>query len=145
MALYELGVVGGVGTSGVAQCELRAASTDPIYIREIGIFLNAATASTIGIGRPANNGSVAGGTLVLGQANNQDDPVATAGLVLTGWTTAPTVPTQFFRRFGLPAAIGNGMIFTWGERGLRIKQGTSLVVWNLALNSIASIYFVWAE
>jgi hypothetical protein len=142
MALYELGIVGGVGTSGVAQCELRAAATDPIYVQEIGIFLNAATASTIGIGRPAN--TPAGGTPVLGQANNQDDAVSVGGVITAGWTTSPTVPTQFLRRFGLPAAIGNGMIFTW-PKGLRVKQGTSIVIWNLATNSITSIYFIWEE
>ena len=144
MALYELAVVGGAGTTGVAQAEFRAGA-DPAYIREVGIFLNAATASTIGLGRPANNGSVAGGTVTLGQANVQDDSAAAAGFVTTGWSTAPTVPTQFFRRIGLPAAIGNGIIWTWGERGLRVKQATSLVVWNLATNSVASISFVWEE
>ncbi len=144
MALYELAVVGGSGASGAAQCEFRAGA-DPAYIREIGVFLNAATASTIGIGRPANSGSVAGGTVVLGQAGNQDDAAAVCGIVASGWTTAPTAPAQFFRRIGLPAAIGNGMVFTWGERGLRVKQNTSLVIWNLAASSVASIYIVWEE
>jgi hypothetical protein len=144
MALYELAVVGGAGTNGVAQCEFRAGSA-PAYIREIGVFLNAATASTIGIGRPANNGSVAGGTLAPGQPNNQDDASPVGGIVASGWSTAPTAPTQLLRRIGLPAAIGNGMVFTWGERGLRIKQNTSLVIWNLAASSVASIYIVWEE
>jgi hypothetical protein len=144
VALYELSVVGGSGSSGAAQCEFRAGA-DPAYIREIGVFLNAATASTIGIGRPANNGSVAGGTVVLGQGGNQDDANPAGGIVASGWTTAPTAPAQFFRRIGLPAAIGNGMVFTWGERGLRVKQNTSLVIWNLAANSVASIYIVWEE
>lgn len=144
MALYELAVVGGAGTINVAQCELRAGA-DPVYVREIGLFLNAATASTIGLGRPANNGSVAGGSVTLVQANCQDDPAATSGIVTSGWSTPPTVPTQFFRRIGLPAAIGNGIIWTWGERGLRIKQGTSLVLWNIAASSVASLYFVVEE
>jgi hypothetical protein len=144
MALYEVSVAGGAGTISVAQAELRAAATDSIYVYEIGVSLTAATASSIGLGRPANSGSVAGGTLTLGQANNQDDAVAVGGVVTTGWTTTPTAPTVFMRRIGLPAAIGNGVIWTW-PRGLRVKQGTSLVLWNITASSIANIHFVFEE
>jgi hypothetical protein len=80
MAQYELSVAGGAGTIAVAQAELRASATDALYVYELGITLNAATASTIGVGRPTNNGSVAGGTATLLQASNQDDPVAVGGL-----------------------------------------------------------------
>lgn len=144
MPLYEVSVAGGAGTIAVAQAELRAAATDTIYVYEIGVSLTAATASSIGIGRPANNGSVAGGTLTLGQGNSQDDAAAVGGVITTGWTTAPTAPTVFLRRVGLPAAIGNGVIWTW-PRGLRVKQGTSLVVWNITASSIANIHFVFEE
>jgi hypothetical protein len=144
MALYELSVAGGAGTISVAQAELRAASTDAIYVYEVGVSLTAATASSIGLGRPANSGSVAGGTLAVGLGNDQDVAAAVGGIVTTGWTTAPTAPTNFFRRIGLPAAIGNGVIWTW-PRGLRVKQGTSLVLWNITASSIANIHFVWEE
>lgn len=144
MPLYEVSVAGGAGTIAVAQAELRAAATDTIYVYEIGVSLTAATASSIGIGRPANNGSVAGGTLTLGQGNSQDDAAAVGGVITTGWTTAPTAPTVFLRRVGLPAAIGNGVIWTW-PRGLRVKQGTSLVVWNITASSIANIHLVFEE
>jgi hypothetical protein len=144
VALYEVSVAGGAGTISVAQAELRAAAGDAIYVYEVGVSLTAATASSIGLGRPANSGSVAGGTLTLGQANVQDDPVAVGGVVTTGWTTAPTAPTVFMRRIGLPAAIGNGVVWTW-PRGLRVKQGTSLVLWNITASSIANIHFVFEE
>jgi hypothetical protein len=141
---YELGVNGGAGTIAVAQAELRAISTDSIWVKEIGLFLNAATASSIGLGRPANSGSVAGGTLVLGQATN-GGVAAVGGVVTTGWTTAPTAPTIFLRRIGLPAAIGNGIIWTFQGDGLLVPGGGSLVIWNIAASSIASLYFVWEE
>jgi hypothetical protein len=50
----------------------------------------------------------------------------------------------FLRRIGLPAAIGNGVVWTW-PRGLRVKQGTSLVVWNITASAIANIHFVFEE
>jgi hypothetical protein len=144
VALFELSVNGGVGTIATAQAELRASATNAVYVYEVGVFLNAATASAIGLGRPANNGSVAGGASVVGLQNVQDDPAALAGIITSGWTTPPTAPTQFFRRIGLPAAIGNGLIWTW-PKGLRVKQSTSLVLWNITASSVASIYFCWEE
>lgn len=143
MGLYELGFLTTTVTSGSNAFEFRAGA-DPCYIREIGLFLNAATATTIGLGRPANTVG-AGGTVALGQANVSDDSAAVGGVVLSGWTTTPTQPTNFLRRGGLPAAIGNGLIWTWAERGLRVKQATSLVLWNLAANGALNGYVIWEE
>ncbi len=60
---------------------------------------------------------------------------------------------QFLRVIGLPGAIGNGVIWTFGPNELVIGQVlgsaaavTSLVVWNLSTNSAATdIYFVVDE
>jgi hypothetical protein len=139
---YGLGIVGGTASLGLAQCELRAGPVDCIWVKELGIFLNAATASTIGFGKPAN--VPAGGSPVLGQATNGGSP-AVGGVVSSGWSTAPTAPTIFYRRMGLPAAIGNGIIWTFEGDGLLVPQSGALVVWNITLGSIASIYWVWEE
>ena len=139
---YELGIVGGTASLAMAQCELRAGAADSIWVKEVGVFLNAATASTIGLGKPAN--TPAGGTPVLGQATN-GGAAAVGGVVTTGWSTAPTAPTIFYRRMGLPAAIGNGIIWTFQGDGLLIPVAGSLVVWNVTLGAIASVYWVWEE
>jgi hypothetical protein len=144
MAQYELSVAGGAGTIAVAQAELRASATDALYVYELGITLNAATASTIGVGRPTNNGSVAGRNGNAAAGIEPGRPCAVGGIITTGWTTAPTAPTNFFRRISLPATIGTGIVWTW-PKGLRVKQSTSLVVWNITLSSVASIYVVCEE
>jgi hypothetical protein len=143
MADYELGVLTSVVTSGTPAAEIRAGS-DPIFIKEIGLFLTAATASKLGIGRPANTIG-AGGTSTLLLPSISEDPAAFGGIVLSGQTTVPTVPTNFLRRIDLPAAIGNGIVFTWGGKGLRIKASTSLVIWNLQANSALDMYVVAEE
>lgn len=143
MALYELGFVTTNTAAASIAFEFRAGG-DPAYIREIGLFANTAVAATLGLGRPANTVG-AGGTLTLGQANISDDSAAVGGVVLTGQTTLPTAPANYLRRAGIPAAIGNGIIWTWGERGLRVKQATSLVVVNIALGPTLNGYIVVEE
>lgn len=139
MAAYERGDLTTGTASGAAALEIRAGANDPLYIEELGLFLNAATASLLGFGRPAN--TPAGGTVGLGDADLGGDEAASAGgVVLSGWTTAPTAPTIYKRQVALPAAIGNGVIWRWGGEGLRVKAGTSMVVWNLQLNSALRYY-----
>jgi hypothetical protein len=142
MAAYELGFLTTTVASGSNGFEFRAGA-DPAYIYEIGLSLAAATATTVGLGRPANTVGV-GGTLTVGQGNVSDDAASTAGVVLSGWTTVPTVPAQFLRRFAAPAAVGNGWIWQWPQ-GLRVKQATSVVLWNLAANSALNGYVCWAD
>src|ERR1035437_7168186 len=139
---YELGITGGVGTSGVASAELRAGSADAIRLKEVGVFLNAATASTLGLGKPAAIG-VTPTSPILGQTSNGG--AAAVGATAIAWGTPPTIPTQFYRRIGLPAAIGNGIIWTFQGDGLLIPASGSIVIWNLASNSIVTCYFVWEE
>src|ERR1035437_10101406 len=139
---YELGITGGVGTSGGASAALRAASTDAIWLKEVGVFLNAATASTIGLGKPAAIG-VTPTSPIVGLATNGG--AEAVGATAVAWGTPPTSPAQFYRRIGLPAAIGNGIIWTFQGDGLLIPASGSIVLWNLALNSVVSAYFVWEE
>lgn len=110
-------------------------------LMELGITLAEATASIFGLGRPQAKG--------IAPAAAEDfllmDPsdVLAAGVVQadTAWDTDPTVPLQFFRRITLPATIGTGIIWTFGD-GLIIPVDESLVVWNLANNALADIYAV---
>ncbi len=143
MARYERGDLTTVTTIANPSLEIRAGA-DPIYLKELAFFLNAATASTIGLGRPANTVGVAG-TVGLGQAVVSDDAASTGGIVLSGQSTVPTAPTVFMRQISLGAVLGAGMIWTWPEPGLRIKQSTSLVLWNITAISALRYYAVWDD
>src|SRR5688572_4376417 len=126
MAVYEIGLrTSGVG-SGAAGWELRA-GTRRVQVHEIGVTLMAATASTFGIGRPAN--TPAGGTNNVAPPGDLVDAAFGGSNFLAGWSTAPTAPTVFFRRWGFPATIGSGIIHTF--RQLIIPISGSLVLWNI--------------
>lgn len=143
MARYERGDLTTQVAIGTPALEIRAVG-DPMYVKELALFANAATASQIGLGRPAN-GTGAGGTLGLGVAQISDDAAGVCGTVLSGQTTAPTAPTTYLRQGSFAAAIGAGIVWTWPGDGLRVKQGTSLVLWNIAAGSALRTYVVWDE
>lgn len=143
MALYSLGVLTTGTASGAAAWEIRTASTDRAVVREIGVFLNAATASVFGIGRPAAIG-VTPTSPVTFLAQDAASPTGTITSALA-WGTGPTAPTAFLRRAGLPGAIGNGIVWTFGPNELIIPVSSSLVLWNLQLNSAFNAYAVVDE
>jgi hypothetical protein len=61
-------------------------------------------------------------------------------------STKPTSPTLFLRRFGIPATIGAGVIWTYPQ-GLIVPTGPAeLVVWNIgAATSNFSGYLIYDE
>jgi len=144
MALYTHAARTITITSGVATWELRSSSTDRLYIKEIGLFMAAATASTFGLGRPAAIG-VTPTSPVTGQAEDPANPAGT-GQTAVAWGTAPTAPTSsiYLRRIGFPAAIASGVIWTW-QNGLIVPVSSSIVIYCLATNGVADVYAVWDE
>lgn len=131
-------------TSGEATWELRSSTNSRLYLKELGIFMGAATASIFGLGRPAAIG-VTPTTPVVGQAHDPDD-VAAIGATALAWATKPTTPTSsiYLRRIGLPAAIGAGVIWTFNDP-LIVDISSSIVIYNLATNGVADIYVSWVE
>jgi hypothetical protein len=69
------------------------------------------------------------------------------GTILTGQSTPPTSPAPFFRRYGLPGAIGNGVFWAWNLDDIIVPNaaGASPVLWNIAVNSLFNTYLKWEE
>ena len=145
MGLYSAGIQSVAAVSGAAFATMHTGANLKARIREIGMFVNAATASSIGIIRPSN--SPAASTSALGQAEDSSDPASTVNLD-TAWGTAPTVGTNYLRRITIPATIGNGVIWTFnpGEE-LIIPVNGFLVFWNFgaATGSVLNMYVKWSE
>lgn len=134
------------GTSGAAAWEIRASATKQAIVRELGVALAAATASTFGIGRPAAIGVTP--TTPVEFQDMIGGPVAGAMGALA-WGTGPTLPAAFLRRIALPATVGASYVFDFtddDERGaLVIPIGGSIVLWNLAANALADVWAVLEE
>lgn len=150
MAVYEVSSATSSGTTGAAALEFVAGTNAPASILEFGIFLTAATASTYILGRPGN--TPAGGTpqtATLPANLPSGGGASVGGFVLSGWTTAPTVPAagHTLRSIALPAAIGNGIVWTWEPDQLVVSptRSSGLILWNAATNSTVRFYLRWRE
>lgn len=142
MSVFSLSLNTTVTTTGAACGDLRASASNSPKVMEVGINLAAATASTYALGRSGNTPTQTSPVLV--QAENGADPAGNSGSAVA-WSVAPTVPAQFFRRIGLPATIGTGVIWTF-PRGLTIAAAGTLLIWNLATNSASmNFWFVVDE
>ena len=142
---YEVGVKGIAAASGATYATIHTGANNNIALRELGIFVSAATATVIGLIRPSN--SPVATTSTLGQA--QDPAVAASNTNMdTAWSTAPTVGSAYLRQSELPATIGAGLIWTWWNGdGLIIPVSSYLVIWNPGASAGAApyIYAVWEE
>ncbi len=134
-----------VTSSGAAVVELIASATRPCKVREVGIVLVNATASTFGLGRPAAKGLTPTTPVgLLDLANG--DPGAFGATLAAAWGTGPTIPAAFFRVASLPATAGATLNPSWQfVNGIIVPAGGSLIVWSLSVVSIADIFFVIDE
>jgi hypothetical protein len=142
MAIYSLANRTGITTTGAASLEVRAAAANRPRLLETGIWLNAATQSPIGLGRPQAIGNTPTSPVTV----LAEDPAESTGLTQTAlaWGTAPTVPLNFFRRLNIAAAIGAGVLLTF-PRGIVIAAAGSLVAWNITAVSLYDCHIVVDE
>jgi len=142
MAIYSLANRTSNVTTGNPSFELIAPAAARVRLMEIGIWLNAATQSPLGLGRPqAIGGTPTSPINVLAEDPND----ATGGSrTALAWGSPPTIPLQFFRRFNIAGAIGAGVIATF-PRGLVIAAAGTVILWNIAAVSVYDVHIVVDE
>ena len=139
--IYEAAGLTTVTTSGAATLGVVASATDDILIYELGVFLNAATASIFGLYRATVAGT-ASTTLTPSPAVN--GAAAATGRVATAWSVQPTLAPVPHRTIGLPGAIGNGIVWTW-QKGLHVPAAGAVILKNEAVTSAARFYVSYEE
>lgn len=142
--IYEGGLTKTTGAAAAPIAEIipatLAAGKRPPEIREIGIFINApgAGVAQLGIGLPAAIGVTPAG-LVTVQGTGGFDTVAGNTTIATSWTTPPTAPGTFFRRFDLQAVAGAGAVFSWDEEEFALWSGAAIptaVIWQISAQAV---------
>jgi hypothetical protein len=132
---YETSVTTTVVTAAVdaVLAALRGESQRGIHLRELHCFT--VTAPTT-VGRLALKRALVPGATETGNSPVPQDPQGafSTAFLSTGWGTTPTVapdPAGALRRFACPAAVGNGIIWTWYEDdGLVIPPGGQICLCN---------------
>ena len=140
--IYSLGVRTVDGTAAAPTWEIRTGATPGrAKLLEVGVFLVAATASELGLGRPAAMGTAPTAPVDVLPAEPTDAIAAGVVQSAVAWGGAPTIPAAFLRRISLPATIGTGVIWTF-PKGITIPVSNSLVLWNIGTNSLLDAYAV---
>jgi hypothetical protein len=132
--VYEAGVAIATAGAAAAIATITTAAGQQARIREIGVTSQTATAVEIGLGVPAALGAGA----LTGPVFQALDPSDVAGVttLVNGATnrgfatSAPTAPTNPFRRFQLPALIGSGVVWVWADNELVIPVSKQVVIWQ---------------
>lgn len=143
MSVYSLSVLTTNVTTGNACLEILTAAGERAYVRELGLTLNAATASTFGLGRPAAIGVTPTSPITFLAQENTTDVALTK--MATAWGTGPTIPANFLRRISLPATIGAGIVWPFGPREFVIPVSASIILWNLSAVSAINVWAVIEE
>lgn len=143
MAIYSLALRTTVTTITAASWAALSPSTNEAAAYEWGYNNGAATACVVGFGRTGNTPTLTGGVAFLAEDEGRPTGLTQAAVA---FGTAPTVPTQFFRKFSLAATIGVGIIYTFPRGIVMPAAGQALCAWNITANSaVVDIHMVVDE
>lgn len=120
-----------------------AAASGQLVVREIGAFNTTTTACAISVGIATSAGTQGTGLTEV----NESDPTHT--ILGTGFQTHTADATLTNTRFAsLGAGIGNGIVWTFGDNGLIIPEGTAngvVITCHTGTGQHLDFYFVWDE
>lgn len=120
-----------------------SAAGGKFVVREVGVSNTTTSAVAVGLAICTAQGTGVGGLTEY----CEDDASAPAAseTAFTSQSTASTVAAQI-RQFSLGAAIGSGVIWTFGERGLEVAEGTANgVIINCPTGTaqFLDFYYIW--
>ena len=142
---YLAGRMTSAPTATLPGSSLYAAAAKGGRLIQVGIFNTTVTACAVALRRLTTTGTQGAGLDEL-----PADPNAGASL-MTGFNThsiGPTITLGEFDRADLGAAVGSGVIWTFGGEGLLIPAGTANgigILCPVGTGQICDFSFVWDE
>jgi hypothetical protein len=127
---------------------LYAAATIGGRLLEVGIFNTTATSCQVALRRLTTAGTPGAALDELPHNTVVSSAAANCTGFNTHTSTGPTITNGNFRLAPLGAAIGSGVIWTFGDEGIIIPLGTANGVGILCptgTGQICDFYFEWAE
>jgi hypothetical protein len=144
MTRYYASARGTAGTNLQPMLSIYGVTGVRARVREVGVFNTTAVAVSIQLVRLTALGT-AGAGITEGA---EDDTAQTAlATVFSGHTGNATVAAAVVRNATLGAAIGSGVIWTFGPPGLVIPNTTTdgVGIVPVGTGQICDIYFAWDE
>jgi hypothetical protein len=145
MPRYSAGVKTGAGSTTLPIISLYAVAGVAPKLREIGVFNTTVTTVDLRLVRLTSAGTPGVG---LTEGKHDPDSDTAACTAFTTHTGAPTLGDDLGYRASLGAAIGAGVIWTFGDQGLRVPLGVAngigLIV-DSGTGQPCTAYVVWDE
>lgn len=146
MARYSVGLTtGGAGSTALPSASIYASANGGGALREVGIFNTTTTAVGFRLARLTTTGTQ--GSAQTEGVHDDNVPATAECTVYDVHSAGPTIGTDLGYRAQLGAAIGAGIIWTFGDTGLRIPKGTTngIGIITLGTGQVVEAYFVWDE
>lgn len=135
----------GAGSTTLPIASLYGVTTVTARVMEVGVFNTTVTGCAIALRRVTTTGTVGAGQTELCEDDDAYTPLATA---VDTHTVAPTFVTGNLRVASLGAAVGSGVIWTFGPKGLIVGKATTtgiVIVPLTGTGQICDISMVWDE
>lgn len=143
MALYSLAQRTSNVTISNTMWTVISAATNKPKIMELGLSMVTGTAIVVGLGRPAAVGITPTTPVNFLDESDGGGPTGLTTACLA-WGTLPTSPTNFLRRYSMPATIGAGFIATF-PRGLAMPVSQNVTLFNITAGVTTDVYAVVDE
>jgi hypothetical protein len=119
----------GVNTANTIMWQLKASATERYELLEVTI--SAKAAPTTAPSWRLNRGTALGTSTATIQPQPEDPDDDTASTLLdTTWSANPTAGGVDLREFAHPAAIGNGIVWTFYNKPIQVNRSTGLLFIN---------------
>ena len=150
MARFSAGVRATAGTAARPMMSLYSAAASTGFLREVGVFNTTVTAVEIFLTRLSDTGTQGAG-LTEARYNPKGPPALCTAF--TTHTADATYSEDLGYRAVLGAAIGSGVIWTFGDSGLMVSAADAAEVVGNGIGvslengtgQICQVYFVWDE
>jgi hypothetical protein len=145
MARYSFGMRSTVvGTAARAQMSIFSSASGSFRLMEVGVFNTTTTAFAIALARFTAATNVGAGQTEGEYENDGNPPLATVFAGHSGDGTAG----QILMQASVGAAIGAGVIWTFGNGGILVGSGTTNgigITVPTGTGQISDLYYVWDE
>src|SRR5262245_14069220 len=121
MSRASAGVLTSAGSITLPIISVYATATVAPALREVGVFNNTSTSCSLKLIRLTSTGTQGAGITRTFHDDTAGSPACTA---FTTHTVAPTLGGDLGYRVVLGAAVGSGVIWTFGDTGIRVPIGT---------------------
>lgn len=142
---YSAGAKSSAGSTALPLLSLYAAAGVGAKVREVGVFNTTNTAVDVKLVRLTTAGTQGAG---LTESKHDPESAAASCTAFQTHSGSPSLGDDLGYRAALGAAIGAGIIWTFGDTGLRIPVGVANGIGVIVENGsgqACQIYFVWDE